>query len=446
MREGRPRAGEPPARAPFRSVGTHAVRIALCVATVGLVAAAPACESGPPPPSLVLVTLDTVRCDHIGTYGGPPDLTPHLDALAGGGRVVDAAYTTMPTTGPAHVSLLTGLHPSEHGARENGTPMDAGHAGRELARRLGARGYATAAFVTTRLLHPDATGLHGFGIHDTPRGALRPGTEAVRAALHWLAAEPRRPVFLWLHLYDAHAPYGTADEKRRSFPVDPALYGWVDPDRYADPAARRAMADRYATGVREADAALGTLLEALPAHFASPPLVVVTGDHGEALDEHLDERGYAFDHGEFLDEDVVCVPLVLRGPGVAPGRVPGPASLRDLYGTLLAAAGAPDPEAAAEGRVDLRSAPGDSRIVVVERRRLAPGSRPELRAQAAAAFDGRASVVVGLDDTGPPEGAAPGERALWEAARAHASRDGGAPPAALDAPTREALESLGYVE
>ena len=76
-----------------------------------------------PSPSILLVTLDTVRRDHVGSYGAESGLTPSLDALASGGLVHDAAYTTMPTTGPAHVSLFTGLYPSDHGVRRNGDPL-----------------------------------------------------------------------------------------------------------------------------------------------------------------------------------------------------------------------------------------------------------------------------------------------------------------------------------
>lgn len=403
---------------------------------------------GEPPPSIVLVTIDTVRCDHLGLYGGPPELSPHLDALAARGLVHEAAYTTMPTTGPAHLSIFTGLYPSEHGSLANGEPVDPEHRPRQLARRLRARGYATAAFVTTPLLQPRATGLVGFEIYDTPRGLLRPGQDGARAALAWLDAERRRPVFLWLHLYDAHSPYGSADEKGRSFPVEPGRHGWVDRGLYADAAERRKTEQRYARGVRDADAALGQLLDGLAARIDPAPLVLVAGDHGEALGEFLATRGYAYDHGEFLDAETVCVPLVVAGPGVATGRSTGAVSLTDVYATLLGVAGILDPPVSAEREArDLRTASAERRIVAVERRRVGPQAPASVRAHGAAAFDGDQGVIVGAESTPPSEGADPRTTELFRAAllryRATA-RNPGMPK--VDPALAEALQSLGYTE
>lgn len=395
-------------------------------------------------PSIVLVTLDTVRCDHLGLYGDTRGLSPHLDALARQGLVYERAFTTMPTTGPAHLSLFTGLYPSEHGSRENGEPLDEIHAPRELSVRLAARGYATAAFVTTPLLHPRVTGLRGFAIHDGPRGVLRPGSEAVEAALRWLSVEERRPVFLWVHLYDAHAPYGSADEKRYSIPLAPGRYGWVEAG-HLDAQERARMAESYATGVRAADAALGDLVAGLRDRLERTPLLVVVGDHGEALDEHLLPRGYAYDHGEFLDEDVVCVPLVLQGPGVKAGRSLAAASLRDLYTTLLAGAGVPDELATDEDRLDLRTAAPPGRIVAVERRRVGPDARPLVRSHAAAAFDGTAGVIVSEDGL-PTASASPDNQLLASARKQVAASPGRAGAPDVDADLREALQALGYAE
>jgi arylsulfatase A-like enzyme len=403
---------------------------------------------GEAPPSIVLATLDTVRCDHLGLYGGPPKLSPRLDALGARGLVHETAYTTMPTTGPAHLSIFTGLYPSEHGSLANAEPIGSEHRPRELARRLRGRGYATAAFVTSTLLQPRATGLVGFEIYDTPRGLLRPGEDAVRAALAWLDAEQRRPVFLWVHLFDAHSPYGSADEKGRSFPIEPGRYGWADRDLYADPAERQRLEQRYARGVRDADAALGRLLDGLEAGIEPAPLIVVAGDHGEALGEFLDARGYAYDHGEFLDPEVVCVPLVVAGPGVAPGRSSGAVSLTDIYATLLGVGGVLDPPRLADERPrDLRTASADRRIVAVERRRVGPHARASVRAHGAAAFDGAGGVIVGEESTPPPEGADPGEIELFRAAlrRYQATADSVGTPA-VDPALADALRSLGYAE
>jgi len=143
-----------------------------------LALAAPACVDRTPRPDILLVTIDTLRRDHVGAYGSERGLTPNLDALAAEGLVHERAYTTMPTTGPAHLSAFTGLYPSEHGSRSNGEPLGQQASSRELALRLRGRGYATAAFVTTRLMTNALTGLRGFEIYDAPRGVLRPGDDA----------------------------------------------------------------------------------------------------------------------------------------------------------------------------------------------------------------------------------------------------------------------------
>jgi arylsulfatase A-like enzyme len=401
---------------------------------------------GGPPPSIVLVTLDTLRRDHVGAYGGG-DLTPHLDRLAAGGLVHEAAYTTMPTTGPAHLSLFTGLYPSEHTARRNAETLPARLLERELGARLQRRGYATAAFVSTRLLSRAATGLAGFEIYDAPRGTLRHGRDAVDAALVWLETERRRPVLLWVHVYDPHAPYGTADEKRLAFPVPPERYGWVDPDVYADAEERAAMAERYARGVRAADEALGRLWLGARERIAGPVLFAVVADHGESLAEHLEARGFAYDHGEFLDAESVAIPLVLSGPGVAPGRSAAPASIRDLYTTLLAAAGVRDAEAEAGGRRDLRVASDAARVVRVERRRFVSSVRDPVRAHAVAASDGERLVIVAEEGSVTAGGAGPDAEGLVREARAALAQWGtGETPPAIDAELQRSLRDLGYAE
>ncbi len=401
---------------------------------------------GEPPPSVLLVTLDTLRRDHVSAYAGARIQTPHLDALAAEGLVHDAAYTTMPTTGPAHLSLFTGLYPSQHGGRRNGEILPPRLAWREVGVKLGELGYATAAFVTSSLIDQPATGLRGFGVYDVPQGILRHGENAVDAALAWLGAESQRPVFLWVHIYDPHSPSGSADEKRLSFPVDSSRYGWVKASRYASQAERSAMTERYARGVRSADRALGRLVEGVREQLARPPLVIVVSDHGEQLDERLDERGFAFDHGEFLDEESVAIPLLLAGPGVTPGRSPGTASIRDLYTTILATAGLGDPDAAAEGRRDLRGPSDAPRTVRIERRFFLL-SVPELvRAHAAAATNGQSLVIVGEDGSSPAEGQAEARELLGAARRSLRELGPERTLRPIDPSTREALKKLGYAE
>ena len=415
--------------------------LGLILASLGLAACSQA------PPSIVVVTLDTLRTDHVGAYGREPSLTPHLDRLAAEGLVHDAAFTTMPTTGPAHLSLFTGLYPSEHGATRNAVPISPQHASRDAAAKLREQGYETGAFVTSWLAGRGATGLEGFTTYDEPQTLLRPGDDAVDSALAWLDRNPQRPALLWVHLYDAHAPYGDIGEKGRSFPVDDQLYGWLDDERFASGELSQQLSARYARGVSSADAALGRLLEGLRER-GEEPLVIVAADHGESLDEHRASRGYGFDHGEFLDEEAVRIPLVIAGPGVVPGRSAGAASLRDLYTTLLAAGGAADAEAVPEGRRDLRRADDTARVVAVERRSFDTEVPALVEAHAAGASDGSAWVVVAPSgEITNIAGAASDELLAHAQARARAAADAARKtPPNFDPETVEALRQLGYAE
>ncbi len=435
---------------------------------LALAAAAAGC--GPSAPDIVLVTFDTLRRDHVGAYGWKlpgPSPTPRLDALAAGARVLEGALTTMPTTAPAHASLFTGLHPRDHGVLRNGdrvAPELA--ASRGLPRKLRTAGYRAAAFVTSDVFGPEAVGLGGFEPYDAPRKAVRPGSDAVAAALAWLDRVEKgedKPIFLWVHLYDPHAPYGAAAEKAGRYPVDLKSYGWVERARYKDRQARIAMATQYAAGVRDADAALGQLQDGLAARGLDP-LLLVAADHGEFMAEYLDRLGFAYGHGSILGPEVLWIPLLVSGPGIEPARVAGAASIADLYTTLLEAAGVGDAAARQEGRVDLRGDPPPGRVVeaarrlfdAAERRRrhIDDAAQRHIRARAVAVSDGRSLFVVGEDGkpagapTGPDVAAPP--PALAEAARAAlaAQRAGEARrrQAALDPATKQRLEALGYVE
>lgn len=397
-----------------------------------------------PGPNIVLVTFDTLRRDHIGSYGSPDGLTPNLDEIALQGLVHANAYTSMPTTSPAHVSLFTGLYPSEHRVRSNGERLDSEFHPRELGTLLRRAGYATAAVVGSQIISAANTGLRGFEVYDSPRGKLRHGDNVVASALAWLEVETRRPVFLWIHLYDPHAPYGTPDDKRASFPVDPAFHGFVDPANYPDAAARRDREALYAAGVRSADSALGQLIDGVRSRLERKPLWVLTADHGESLGEHLDDRGFAYGHGKYLDRETVEIPLIVVGPGVAPGRSPGTASIRDIYRTLLAAAGVST--GGLDGLRDLRRKSQQPRVVRFERRRFSAGVPDSVHTHASGASDGSSFAIVGEDGSLAPESEVT-EGTLVENARRGLTTAGRAiAPVEVDAPTRKALSDLGYLE
>jgi arylsulfatase A-like enzyme/thioredoxin-like negative regulator of GroEL len=272
--------------------------------------------SPPAAESLVLITIDTLRADHVGAYGYAAARTPSLDRLAREGVRFERAYTPAPITLTAHASLLTGLYPPGHGARHNGMPAAADAV--TLAAALKARGFSTAAFVAAFPLDRRFGLARGFDVYSDrmPRGPdgrqanERPGREVVDEAIAW-AATARGRVFLWVHLFEPHAPYG-------------------------DPARGGTPVERYDAEIATADAQVGRLLDALAPRLAST-LVVLAGDHGEAFGEH-GELG----HSLFVYDTTLRVPLILAEAGLDRGRVVGdPVCLVDVAPTVMRLLGLP---------------------------------------------------------------------------------------------------------
>jgi choline-sulfatase len=286
-------------------------------------------RSGAPPLSVLLVTLDTTRADHLGAYGSPRGATPHLDALAARGILFERAYAVAPMTLPAHASLLTARLPTRTGLRWNGEQKlaDAPAQMPTLAERFRAGRYATAAFVSAAVLHR-AFGLdRGFdryddAVADTAEAAgtggepsiwkaERPAQETVDRALAWLAEQPaERPVFLWVHLFEPHDPY-------------------LPPE----PFATRFRDHPYSGEVAAADDAVGRLLESARFRPGARAVVSVIGDHGESLGEHGEAT-----HGILLNEAALRVPWILAAPDIAPRRHASAVSQVDVAPTLLALA------------------------------------------------------------------------------------------------------------
>ncbi len=266
---------------------------ALAPPASGQTAAAPAA-----PPSLVLLTLDTTRSDHLGAYGASSARTPVLDGLAARGARYARAIAPSPLTLPAHASLLTGLDPPEHGVRDNGTAVLPAELP-TLATALEARGYATGAFVASRVLDRRFGLDRGFDVYGDRMVAERIGQygyperdagAVTAAALAWTAGLPAgKPYFLWVHYYDPHAPYQPPEGRRGG------------------------GRDAYGAEIAYVDREIGRLLAGLP---AGERLVAAVGDHGEMLGEH-GESG----HGIFLYRAALEVPLILAGPGVPAGTV-----------------------------------------------------------------------------------------------------------------------------
>ncbi len=339
--------------------------------------------------TLVLVTLDTTRRDHVGTYAptdratGVPDAsTPNLDRLAASGVRFDDAMTPVPLTLPAHTAMLSGLPPAATGVRVNayGRIPDASVRGFALLpESLAAAGWKTGAFVSASPLARRYGLDHGFGTYDDgdledPHGlecAERAGAVTVDRALAWLALRTgTERVFLWVHLFEPHAPY--APEAPAGLPAD----------------------TRYRLDVARADAAVGRLLEGLAARGRGDAAVLVVADHGEALDE-LGEKT----HGILLGDAVLRVPMLLRAPGLLPGVRTDPADLADVAPTLAHLANLPwDPHAEVVGHgQDLLRAPAPADRVRVAESLYANQLHGWAQLLAATGPDGGTLVDAGAD-------------------------------------------------
>ena len=291
-------------------------------------------------PDLLLVTVDTLRADHLGTYGYARPTSPVIDGLAARGLRFDRVLSPRGATWPALTSLHTSTLPVEHGVRENMGRMRPGLT--SLAEVLAGQGYHTAAFLT------NAAEVPWSGFQERHREYREPrDLRAAQAAATWLATAPE-PWFLWVHLMSPHDPYvGHADDPDLRAPVfqDPAyggpvsdaqdslVRGMLGPTPFTE-ADQAELVARYDEEVAYADAQIGTLLSILEQRgLSSRTLVAVAADHGEELGEH---QGYLFHFASAYD-GVLHVPLVLSQPGVLPqGRVvASPASLIDLAPTLV---------------------------------------------------------------------------------------------------------------
>jgi len=288
-----------------------------------------ACAQGATPPEplpaarhLLLITIDTLRADRVGVYGHRAARTPAIDALARQGARFEHAFATAPITLTSHASLLTGLYPPGHGARHNGLRVTPGTP--LLASLLREHGFATAAFVAAFPLDRRFGLDHGFDYYGDrlPRDGRgrplneRPGREVADEAIAWIERQHARRTFVWVHLFEPHAPYG-----------DPAQDG------------RRPAPERYDDDVAAADRQTGRILAALGSR-APDTLVVAAADHGEAFGEH-GEVG----HSVFVYDTTLRVPLILRGPGVPIGRIVRESvSLIDVVPTVMQLLGLPRAE------------------------------------------------------------------------------------------------------
>lgn len=273
----------------------------------------PAAAAGKP--SILLVTLDTTRADAVQPEN-PGVETPNLAALAARGVRFTQAYSTVPSTLPAHASMLTGLYPAGHGVHENARRLADRHP--LLQELLNKLGYETAAFVSGYPLERQFGLARGFDSYDDDFAAAGAGSVERSAAattervLAHLARASGRPLFLWVHFYDPHEPY-----------------------QPPPPFAERYRGDPYLGEIAAMDEQLGRLLAAFEQRVGREQArVVVVGDHGEGRGDHGEML-----HGNLLYQGVMRVPLVVAGGGLAPGVRTEPVSIRQVFSTVLGWAG-----------------------------------------------------------------------------------------------------------
>ena len=278
-------------------------------------------------PNVVVVTIDTLRADHLGCYGYKQIRTPNIDALAAEGTRFERAYTAVPVTLPSHTAIFTGTYPMLSGmhdfAANRLNPTQA-----TLASVLQEHGYATAAVIGSAVLDSRFGLNRGFDFYydhfDFSRleeanldEMERPGNVVADLALDWLGKNSQKKFFLWMHLYDPHFPY-----------------------RPPEPYSREYAAQPYDGEIAFADEQLGRLLRFLKEKgLYQNTLIVLSGDHGESLGEHGEKT-----HGFFIYNATMHVPLIIRLPGKPAARVAGdPVSLIDLMPTILSVVGLPAP-------------------------------------------------------------------------------------------------------
>ena len=292
-------------------------------------------SSAPNAPDVFLVTIDTLRADHLACYGYKDVETPTLDSLAAGGVRFSAAFTHSPITNTSHASILTGLLPSIHGVTDFGVPLAPQHV--TAAELLKKQGYQTAAFIAAVILDSNqlAPGFdRGFDFYDnfpanpnSPNSKDRFGRVERRAqtviehATSWLAqhpAAPGSPRFMWVHLFDPHDPY----EPPPPFSEKYAKHLYDGEIAYADSQLAHFIATLKSSGAYQNS------------------LIIVVGDHGEGLGEHGEDT-----HGLFLYDSTLHVPLIVKLPAAAHrGEViDNLVRTTDILPTILSLTSAPAP-------------------------------------------------------------------------------------------------------
>ena len=387
---------------------------------------------------VILISIDTLRADHLPAYGYKGVETPAIDAMRRDGVLYERAYTTTPLTFPSHTTLLTGLLPAAHGVRDNvGYKIDAAKVERGelpyLPEILKKAGYATGGAVSAYVLQ-GKTGLStGFDFYEdgiefrtgTGLGGLqRPGSETLKLSRDWLRSVKDKPFFFFFHIYEPHAPYTPPEPYASRYPL------------------------KYDGEIASADQIVGELIAELKAQGVyDRALVVLLSDHGEGLGDHGEEE-----HGVFLYNEAIHVPLIVKLPkSREAGRTTArPVELLDVTPTVLGLLGMQVPKAMSG--VSLLAAN------VPPRRIYSETFYPRLHFgwnELFSLIDEKNHFIEGPDPELYDREKDPGEKTniLRDERRVYAAMRKDlegydrrlAPPAAVDEESRQAMMALGYI-
>ncbi len=327
--------------------GPPATRLLLWVGLLAL-SLALGCGHDSAPRNVLLISLDTLRADHLGLYGHVRATSPRLDGFAGTAIVFDRAVAPAANTPPSQASMMTSVDPGRHGFTGNDDRLPDRFP--TLAERLQQGGWKTGGFVDGGYLSASFGFDRGFEVYDDRAGGF---AAILPKARRWLEGVGDAPFFLFLHTYDIHAPYAPPLPYRDMFhevpfrgsfePTAHNMHRAFERDLTLTEAERRHAVLRYDEGIRYVDDLLGDFLDELERRgVLDQTLVIVTSDHGEEFGEHG-----SYLHWQLFYEPILRVPLILRPPGGVSGgrRVGDLAELLDVAPTILDAVGESIPEA-----------------------------------------------------------------------------------------------------
>ena len=276
--------------------------------------------------NVLLITVDTLRADHVGAYGYAPAQTPNMDRLAEEGALFQNAIAVIPLTLPSHSSIMTGVNPYVHGVRDNGG-FYLDEKSETLAEVLKSKGFRTGGFISAFVLDRRWGIAQGFEEYFdnfelskfkmvSMDSVQRRGDETLQKTMEWMDRHKSERFFAWMHLYDPHTPYDPPEPFRSSITRKDAI-GFYDGE------------------VAYSDNLIGRIREYLEKNqLLDTTLVILTSDHGESLGEHSESA-----HGFFIYDATVHVPLIIRMPGAGPQKIKDQVRGIDLFATICEAAG-----------------------------------------------------------------------------------------------------------